>query len=131
MGSKMEVWLGTLNTLRFNIDLDDYDGCAQSRKAVDEDDIETAYSLLKNVLNDGPYFTADHYRNNHAVNACIGLHVMGYDPEAWFDSFFEKHNRIFRDVDIELFKEHVERIAPYCQKWGPNGREGWALSYAV
>jgi hypothetical protein len=99
-----------------------------------------AYNLLYKTMNDET-FIDDGHRNDDAVNCCIALHVLGYDPCEWFDNFFEDHdiNVKFFGCDIEKFMDHVHRVCGYGPayftnylfRWGPVGDEGAALGYAI
>ena len=78
------------------------------------------------------FFTASGHRNDQAVNTCISLHVLGYDPIEWFDNFFERvPDKTFYDWDISEFKEHVKRVSDYLWAWGPPGSEAAALGYRL
>ena len=91
---------------------------------------EKCWDILLNLVDD-PMFASDGRRNNDAVNACIALHVLGYDAKdamehimaVWTDNEYK----------IKWFMEHVERVYPYLESWGPSstGHEYEALEYLV
>ena len=99
---------------------------------IDGETQQKAIDLLKCTMFDDT-FADNGCRNEDAVNACIALHVLGFDPEVWFENFFERNNQDhkFFDRDIEMFMEHVIRVNHYVSKWGPEGKEGAALGYAI
>ena len=131
MSVPMEVFCGTKKAEAFEIDLDSYDRFISS-EATDEQ-MSEAFQLLRDTMSDSS-FADDGNRNNSAVNACIALHVMGYDAYAWLENFCAEqgkiHNRWFQS-DLDKFMEHVDRVTPYLSGWGPQGDEGNALKYAI
>ena len=69
-------------------------------------------------------------RNNHAVNLCCLLHVAGVtDIIDWFDKLDDIINLSARDY--RKMQEHIERVIPYLEKWGPEGKEEQALCFMV
>lgn len=134
----MEVDFGTKNYSNAVFKVSDY-GTAMAGSTLIDDRMR-AHDLLNKTMND-PTFIADHYRNEDAVNCCIALHVLGYDPCEWFDNFFDDSNisKMFYAHDIGNFMDHVHRICGYGVKyyknyllrWGPVGDEGAALGYAI
>ena len=127
----MEVYCGTKVAEVFEINLDYYDEPIPT--CATDDQINKAYKLLRDTMSD-QRFANDGYRNNCAVNACIALHVMGYNAVVWFENFCEdqktKRNRWYA-TDLNKFMEHVERVGKYLSKWGPIGNEGNALNYTI
>lgn len=127
-----DIFCGTRAPEQFDIHLDDY--CERNKNSATEEDIELALKLFKNTI-DNIDFAEDGHRNNDAVNCCIALHVLGYNPLIWFNTFFKEDevredNRFFI-CDATIFMEHVKRITPYVYKWGPKGNEGNALAFAL
>lgn len=123
----MEVECGTMDVEKFQFDLDRYGEC---NCKVDSRQHKEAYDLLRKTMDDRT-FIDDGHRNDDAVNGCIALHVMGYDPQTWFTNFFTDHEDRFWNCDIEKFEDHVERVCKYIDAWGPEGHEGQALLYAL
>lgn len=120
---------GTLARKQFIINLDDY-GVSFATSATPEE-VTTAFNMLEGLMND-KHFIDDGHRNHDAVNGCIALHVLGYDPEEWFGNFFmDRGDELFWQIDIDKFEEHVERVAPYLDGWGPVNNKGQALAYAI
>lgn len=134
----MEVEFGTENYGKVLFEVDDYGTAMTVGSSVEER--KKAYDLLRVTMNDQT-FIDDHYRNEDAVNSCIALHVLGYDPCEWFDNFFDDRGvrEKFFDCDIEKFMDHVHRICGYGKgydtnyllRWGPVVNEGAALGYAI
>ena len=129
---EIKVCFGTKQQWIGEIDIDEYDDAPDETEVTDED-MSEAYQMLRDVLTSGDCFASNGRRNDQAVNACIALHVMGYDPYPWFANLFDDPyiHKLFYESDIRKFMEHVERIAPYMYKWGPVGNEGNALKYAL
>ncbi len=131
MGVKMQIECGTRGVAKFEIDLDDYD--TQVKTNVDPVERKKAFDLLRATMNDYN-FANDGYRNDDAVNGCIALHVLGYDAETWFENFCAEQCK-YRDrwfaTDLDRFMEHVERVAKYLSKWGPDDDRGAALGYVL
>lgn len=127
---KMKIECGTYKLTEFEIDIRNY-GMISARD-IEEDDAKKAFDLLHETMNDDT-FIDDGYRNNDAVNSCIALHVLGYDPEEWFNNFFDLENQDskFFEADIVKFMEHVERVCEYIHRWGPKGHEERALEFAI
>lgn len=133
----MEVEFGTKEYGKVLFEVDDYDiaitvGSSNGEKI-------RAYNILRVTMND-PTFIGDGHRNDDAVNSCIALHVLGFDPIAWFKNFFDDSSieSLFYHCDIVEFMDHVNRIcgaaAPYqnyLYRWGPAGDEGAALGYVI
>lgn len=134
----MEVEFGTKDYGKVQFEIDDYGSKIPCESNVVEKKI--AYDLLRKTMDD-PTFIDDNHRNDDAVNSCIALHVLGFDPVEWFGNFFddEKIGSRFLSIDVDLFMEHVHRICGYGSqwdtnyllRWGPNGDEGAALGYAL
>ena len=138
MDMKMEVTCGTRRLTKFEVDLDDC-GFRRDRSHVDDRDIEAAFDLLRETMDD-LLFADDGCRNKCAVNGCIALHVLGYNPARWFRNFFDIYNADmkFFNSDKGKFMEHVHRVCGddsystnYLLRWGPEGDEGKALGYSI
>ncbi len=125
--NKMSVYVGTKEPRSFEIDLDDYGVAVQS----EGENVEEAYRLLHNVLTQGHRFAGTGNRNHDAVNGCIALYVLGYDPEKWFETFFDVNGYMFHERDIQYFMEHVERVVPYLESWGKPINRSDALDFAI
>lgn len=128
---KITIRCGTRTPEAFDINLDSY---GRAVKTDAEGNVWlNALELLRDTMNDDT-FADDGHRNDDAVNACIALHVMGYDAESWLERFCAEqganHERWFQS-DLDKFMEHVERVAPYLNDWGPAGHESQALKYAL
>lgn len=123
---------GTKITGRKLIMLDEYGDRLRKSNLSIEDEKE-ALDLLEYVLTEGKWFANDGHRNNFAVDSCIALHVLGYDPEEWFANLFAEPDikYMFYQADIDEFMEHVERVAPYLGTWGPPGKEYRALDFKI
>ena len=131
MSLKMEIECGTYKPQKLEIDLDDYSKVRNVNVSPKEH--KKAYDLLRSTLNDVT-FADDGYRNEDAVNSLIALHVLGYDAEEWMANFLsdmESRTYLFHSVDIEKFEEHVDRVLPYLETWGPEGHESRALLFAI
>jgi len=138
MEKLMKIFCGTLSPKAIEIDLCNY-GEPTSTNASDEEQRD-AFELLYNTMNDTS-FAGDHCRNRSAVNSCIALHVLGFNPVKWFDNFFADQNiyKMFFYVDIARFMDHVHRVCGhgsghyvnYLLRWGPKGNEGEAFRYAI
>ena len=87
-----------------------------------------AFSMLQDLMNDPEFATAGR-RNNDAVNFCIALHVLGYEPVEWFDALNEIAD--FHANDYFEFKECVTRVSDYLEAWGPTEDRGAALKKAI
>lgn len=126
---KITIRCGTRTPEAFDIKLSDY---GEAFKTDAEGNVWlSALELLRNTMNDDT-FADDGHRNDDAVNACIALHVMGYDAWMWLENWCaaQPDKRFFRS-DLDKFMEHVDRIVPYLSKWGPKGNESEALRYAL
>lgn len=126
----MKVYCGTNRPVDFEIDIEDYGSLVPT----DADAVirDKAITLLQSTMFDDT-FADDGCRNDDAVNACIALHVLGFDPEVWFENFFAVNNKDgkFFETDINKFMEHVERVNHYVGIWGPVGSESDALAFAL
>lgn len=129
---KFDAFCGTYNAAYIEIDTDLY-GTVKPTGA-DDDEREHAMKLLMKTMDDET-FADDHERNEDAVNGCIALHVLGYDALAWFENFVEdmkaNHSKLWFLSDLDKFIEHVQRVSAYLDKWGPDGKEGRALDFAI
>ena len=131
MTLKMEIECGTLMPKKFEIDLDEY----SKVHAVDvsPEYRKKAYDLLHATLNEVT-FADDGHRNNDAVNSLIALHVLGYNAGEWMENFLidmEGRPNLFYSIDISEFENHIMRVLPYLEKWGPEGNEARALQFAL
>lgn len=126
---KITVRCGTRNPEIVKVNLDDYGKSVPTD--ADDKTYETALDLLIETMNDETFADGGH-RNDDAVNACIALHVMGYDACAWLENWCaaQPNKRFFRS-DLDKFMGHVDRIAPYLSTWGPSGHESEALKKAI
>lgn len=130
MEAVIKAYLGS-NPQAFKVDPDDY-GIRKPRESTSLHDLGIACEMLEHVLCTGIDFAASGHRNDQAVNACIALHVMGYDPEEWLGNFLDDHGwRLASRYACFAFMNHVRRIAPYCEKWGPEKEEHEALNFAI
>lgn len=127
---EMTVYCGTFKPTKIEINVDEYGESVPT--SINEETQQKAIDLLKDTMFDRT-FADDGCRNEDAVNACIALHVLGFDPEVWFENFFDVNNKDgkFFNTDIIKFMEHVERVNHYVGKWGPEGNEDAALDYAI
>ena len=128
---KIVVCCGTYRADSFTLDIHDpdaaYAGGVKSLAWEKDEALET----LRHELSAGKKFAAAGNRNNQAVNTCIALHVLGYNPIIWFKNFFKEEKDRFYSNDIESFMEHVGRVCDYLDTWGPVGNEGDALQYCI
>lgn len=124
----IKVRCGTKTECDIDIDVADYAPLLSA--GVSQEDKLNALDILKNEM-DTPRFAARGYRNNQAVNCSIALHVLGYNPETWFEEFFTEFASIFQPLDVSAFKEHLDRIYPYLDVWGPAGSEEYAFAYTL
>lgn len=92
-------------------------------------EIDIAWTVLEDYMTH-PNFVQDYHNNEHGVNACIALHVLGCaDVVEWFNALDDVVDFEPRDYSTML---HVfERVEPYLYKWGPNEDRGRALSRMV
>lgn len=127
----LKVFVGTRHPEEVAFFMDDYATC-KTRNCSDVEEL-TARNILKNILTQGKSFANDGHRNNDAVNLCIALHVLGYDPEEWISNFTNDGiiKPLFYECDLIKFMEHVERVCGYIHQWGPAGNEQQALKYAL
>lgn len=125
---KMTITCGTMRKNEIVVDLDQF-GIKRPTRATTQEQAE-AFDLLKATMDDET-FADDHCRNEDAVNSCIALHVLGYNPKDWFYRFMEEFDDMFFSTDLYKFKEHVERVCEYVEKWGPDGNEGRALDFVI
>lgn len=130
MGIMMTVTCGTFSEKEIRFNLDSY---ATPNINVCVDDAVEAYGLLFDTMNDNT-FAGDGCRNEDAVNGCIALHVLGYDAQEWFYNFCKeqkKHPEQWFPSDLDRFMMHVNRVAPYLEKWGPDNHREQAFKYAI
>jgi hypothetical protein len=126
----IDITCGTRKPTSMHVDLDVYG--TQHEVGSTEDERKRALELLVETMDDTTFASSGH-RNDDAVNSCIALHVLGYDPEDWLSSFMGVHERggAFFGASALSFMKHVHRVCRYLYKWGPAGNEGAALGYAL
>lgn len=129
MGDKIKVACGTRKCTEMEVDLDEY-GTRYKETGTDEGQKNGALKLLEETMDTETFISRGH-RNDDAVNACIALHVLGYDPSTWLEAFLSVNTEKFYGEDVELFMAHVDRVVPYLSEWGPEGIEGNALYYRI
>lgn len=129
MGDKIKVACGTRKWTEMKFDLDEY-GVRYRKTKVNEDQKNDALKLLEETMDTETFISSGH-RNDDAVNTCIALHVLGYDPGMWLEGFLSVNAEKFYGEDVELFMNHVNRVVPYLYDWGPIGYEGNALYYRI
>jgi hypothetical protein len=96
-----------------------------------EQDKEKAEKLLAEMFSD-EMFASSGRRNNDAVNACICLHVLGFDAVDFMDKLL--HDAWpDKDYMVDYMMEHVNRVYEYLDYWGPSWRnqEAKAFDYMV
>ena len=127
---EMVVECGTRFPSILKFDTDDFVEASINGASVEERQV--AYELLHDTMNDIT-FIDDGCRNEDAVNSCIALHVLGYNPIEWFKEFFKQHNKDYKfsSIDVWKFEEHVNRVCKYIHRWGPTGYEGRALHFVI
>jgi hypothetical protein len=87
-----------------------------------------AFNILQDLMADAE-FGNEGRRNNDAVNFSIALHVLGYDPQEWFENLNDTVD--FTPEDYFGMREHLQRIADYLEAWGPAEDKGAALKKAI
>jgi hypothetical protein len=134
---KITIKCGTRNLQKITIDLDFF-GSDTDTGASNAEKMKAIDLIIRTM--DDPDFANDGHRNKCAVNLCIALHVLGYDPLLWTEAFC---NWAFQDKgwfwssDLDKFMKHVERVCgygggeDYPKRWGPEGNEGRALDYVI
>lgn len=124
----MKVHYGTKCAQSSEINLNEY---GESNFNMDENWLK-GYNLLCELMNDVAFADNGH-RNHDAVNGCIALHVMGYDADEWFNNWCnaQLHEESFFRRDLFTFMDHVNRVVPYLEKWGPAGHREDALNYII
>ena len=96
-----------------------------------EDPKIEAENLLEGLIAN-PMFMRAGRRNDDAVNLCICTHVLGYgDADKWFLDFIDENHGRFTPDEIYKALDHIKRVMPYLEAWGPNDNEGEALAYAL
>lgn len=94
-----------------------------------DEDWKLAKSIFDDYAGDDGAFEAGR-RNDDAVDLCIALHVLGERDvigtikDAMRDGGADQEDRI-------LAMDHVRRVAPYLDGWGPEGSEYRALLYTI
>lgn len=128
----MKVRFGTMVPQNIELDLDEYGKRKQEHYDSWHDSWNIkAYQLLHTTLNDTT-FMDDGCRNDDAVNSLIALHVLGYNAEEWMENFLSDMRArpsLFYVCDINAFENHVERVLPYLEKWGPENNRYHAMLY--
>lgn len=93
-----------------------------------EEEREIAQNILIDIEDDECSFTTGR-RNDDAVNTLIALHVLGGDIDEYIDDLLTARHA--SSVERKLVAEHVARIKPYLELWGPAGAEADALDYTL
>lgn len=98
----------------------------------DDNDRQWALDILSDIFSAG-YFTTSGTRNDNAVDACCALHLLGCkDPDVWFYGFFKDFGELgFKATAINIFLDHVLRVIPYLDEWGPEGYEMLVENYTI
>lgn len=126
----MKVRFGTMVPQNIELDLDEY---GKRKEGPYDRWHDKAYQLLHATLNDTT-FMDDGCRNDDAVNSLIALHVLGYNAEDWMENFLSDMRArpsLFHVCDINKFEDHVERVLPYLEKWGPENNRYHAMLYKI
>ncbi len=104
---------------------------AEAKLGGDDNDRQWALDVLSEVLS-ASYFTKPGTRNDSAVDGCCALHCLGCaDVESWFRGFFADCPRFFKKEYVDLFLDHVGRVALYLNEWGPEGYEEDVQNYTI
>ena len=128
---KITVNIGTKNPTKFSVDLDEF-GDRISDTKLDVGGVkDDMIAVLEHDMNLGDQWISDGTRNDFAVNDCIALWVLGYNPEKWFEAFLDAHGQLFWISDIEAFLDHVHRVSEYLGKWGPLGSRNRAIDFMI
>ena len=67
-------------------------------------------------------------RNDDAVDFCIMTWCLGLNPVDEFNKLVEKD--YWNPVQIQLIREHIDRVVPYLNKWGTKNTME-AMAYAI
>lgn len=74
-------------------------------------------------------------RNETAVNMLCAMRVIypGCDEDWYVDKAeeFLRNLCMINERNLEAMREHLERVAPYLEYWGPDGSEEDALDYRI
>lgn len=98
---------------------------------VSKEDINEATELYEKLVNDERFMWPGR-RNDDAVNLCICCRVLQLgDADRWFLNYAENHRGQFTPKEIFKILEHIKRVMPYAEDWGPIGNEGDALRYTL
>ena len=124
----IKVYCGTKDPSSIWLSIESY--AAKLHRQITTEDKDHAVDMLRREMST-PKFAASGYRNNQAVNCCIALHVLGYNPISWFEEYFKEFGSTFEASDISAFMEHLERVVPYLNHWGPLGSEAYAFAYSI
>lgn len=124
------VNVGTKSPTHMTIDIDEY-GSRQKDAGLSGAIERDMFNVLVCDMNRGNEWISDGTRNRFAVNNCIALWVLGYNPREWFRAFLETHHKYFYPSDIEAFIEHVDRVSEYLEKWGPIGSRDRAIDFMI
>lgn len=124
----MDITCGTNNVRTIkDFNISDY-GVIELKDNVSDDQKKTAILLIEETMDTVTFISSGH-RNDDAVNMCIALYVLGYDPVKWFENFFHAYEDLFYGADVDFFYDHVTRVIPYLPEWGPENDRGNALYY--
>lgn len=82
----------------------------------DKDDLK---ANLKDDFLENELAFSDGRKNDDAVDMCIICHCLGYDVDDLVDEMANKFDWTRRRY-VEAM-EHIERVKPYCDKWGDPG----------
>lgn len=106
---------------------------------MEDADAKRAVRIIMSICSDGKAFGAGR-RNHDAVDIMCALHALGVSDDdivEWIDEFLDRTSdfkghygesyRNRRDCTLE----HVNRILPYLEDWGPEGREKEAMNYTI
>lgn len=95
---------------------------------VTAEELKQAVDLLQKLDTDPKFMTAGR-RNDDAVDLCCACRVLRMDPEIHWRALVNANNRT--DQDLMAGLEHIKRVKPYAEGWGPEGNEGNALKYTI
>ena len=91
-----------------------------------QQDTKKAQAILDELVADEMFMWSGR-RNDDAVDVCICCRVLGIDPVDWFNALYRKDADRFSNEQRLRALEHIERIEPYAEGWGPEGNEGAAF----
>lgn len=94
-----------------------------------DEDWRLAKSIFDDYVSDEGAFEAGR-RNDDAVDLCIALHVLGErDVIGTIEDAMKAGGASQEDRILAM--DHVRRVAPYLDGWGPEGCEHRALLYTI